>query len=187
LTFSQVWDLPFGRGRRFMQTASPAAEARWEAGASRASGLGGPAIRSIWRLGTDANDDGDPRDRPGLLGGSLDDLYQRGGDKTQFLIPQSQASRILGAPTPINDPFAAVPRNVLAGPSVFNYDLSVAKRFYLNERANLRFEANFFNVFNNAKLSSPSASVASALFGRITSTVFGSTPRQIQLGLRLAF
>jgi hypothetical protein len=186
-TFSQVWELPFGRGRRFMQSASPLAEGV----------LGGWSVSGIgtWRtgnqvdlrLGTDANDDGDPRDRPGLLSGSLDDLYQSGGDKTQFLVPQSQASQILGIPTPITDPFAAVRRNALAGPSVFNYDLSLAKRFYVTERANVRFEANFFNVFNNAKLASPSASVASALFGRITSTVFGSTPRQIQLGLRVAF
>ncbi len=186
-TFSHVWELPFGRGRQFMQSASPVAEAL----------LGGWGVSGIgtWRTGTqvdlrlgfDANDDGDPRDRPGLLSGSLDDLYQSGGDKTQFLIPQSQASQILGPPRPINDPFAAVPRNALAGPSVFRYDLSLAKRFFITERTNLRLEANFFNVFNTPALSSPSASVASALFGRITSTVFGSTPRQVQIGLRLAF
>jgi len=186
-TFSHVWDLPFGKGRQFMNAAPGAAEAL----------LGGWSVSGIgtWRtgnqvdlrLGSDANDDGDARDRPGLLGGSLDDLYADSDEKTRFLIPQGEASQILGVPSPLTDPFAVVERNALAGPSVFNYNLSVSKRFMITETANLRFEANFFNVFNNPALSSPSASVASALFGRITSTVFGSTPRQIQFGLRLAF
>jgi len=186
-SFSHVWDLPFGRGRRYMQSAGAFAEGLL--GGWSVSGIGSwrTGNQMDLRLGTDFNDDGDSRDRAAILSGSVDDLYSDGGDKTQFLLPQGQASERVGAPASATDPFAAIERNALSGPNVFNYDLSLAKRFLVTETINLRFEANFFNLFNNPQFASPSATISSGLFGRVTRSATGSTPRQIQLGLRLAF
>ena len=61
------------------------------------------------------------------------------------------------------------------------------KKFALGEKANLHFSANFFNIFNHAILGPPVAVQTDARFGRVTSTLPGSTPRQIQLSLRLGF
>jgi hypothetical protein len=42
-------------------------------------------------------------------------------------------------------------------------------------------------VFNHANFANPSGNLTSALFGRLTATRSGFTPRQIQLGIKLAF
>jgi hypothetical protein len=126
--------------------------------------------------------------RPALRQGSLSDIYSNGQfDKTQFWLPKAEADQRLGNPANVTDPFAVTPRNALFGPSVQYYDLSVIKKFPVGERIRLGFEANFFNIFNHAILGPPIAVLSDARFGRITGTLPGSNPRQIQLGLKLAF
>jgi hypothetical protein len=126
--------------------------------------------------------------RPALLRGSLDDIYARGAfDKTQFWVPKSEADQLLGIPANITDPYAAMRRNSLFGRSVRFYDLSVIKKIALREQMRLSAEANFFNVFNHAILGPPVAILSDSRFGRITGTLAGSNPRQIQLGLKLTF
>jgi hypothetical protein len=189
LVFSHLIELPFGHGRALLSHS-----ARWVdalTGGWSVAGIG--TIRSgepfSLTLGVDYNSDGDSvTDRPALLSGSLGDLYARGSQgRIQYLLPASQTAGRLGVPSPVNDPTAATERNALQGPSVYNYDLSVLRNFRIAERANLRFEANAFNVFNHANFASPSGNLTSALFGRLTATRTGTTPRQIQMGLKLSF
>ena len=185
--FSGIYDLPFGKGRRYA-LGNPAARAI----------LGGWSLSSIVTFrtgnvfdvttGTDYNRDGSFDDRPALRSGSLGDLFNRdSANKTQWLLPQAQATQRLGVPENIQGPFATIPRNAFRGPNFYNYDLSLLKNFAIGERAGLRFEANFFNIFNRANLSTPNGNLASAFFGRVTSTVNAATPRQIQFGLKLTF
>jgi len=122
-----------------------------------------------------------------LLGGSLDDLYASGGEKTQFLVPRDAATRILGTSGTPLDPFSVVPRNALRGPSIWFYDLSLAKRTPVAGRVNLSVELSAFNVFNRANFAAPIATLSDARFGRIVSTAAGTTPRQIQLSAKLSF
>jgi hypothetical protein len=102
------------------------------------------------------------------------------------LIPAEQARERLQAVN-VTDPSTWVERNALRGPAVYTYDLSVAKRMTLASRAALTAELNVFNVFNRAHFANPTANLGSAFFGQVASTVSTLTPRQIQLGLRLAF
>jgi hypothetical protein len=126
--------------------------------------------------------------RPALLSGSVDDIYARGSHgKTQFWMPKAEADRLLGIPATVTDPYAPIRRNSLFGPSVRLYDVSVVKKIVLREQLRLSAEANFFNVFNRAQLGPPVAILSDSRFGRITGTLPGSNPRQIQLGLKLAF
>jgi hypothetical protein len=138
-------------------------------------------------LGADANDDGDTIDRPALLSGGLDDLYDASVGRTQFLVPRDRAIQVLGAASAASDPFAVVPRNALVGPWIWYYDLSLVKRLQLTSRARLSLEVNAFNVFNRTNLGAPIATLSDARFGRIVSTAAGTTPRQIQLGARVSF
>ena len=139
--------------------------------------------------GSDINDDGEAtQDRPGLASGKVGDLYAIGSlGRTQYLIPQTQALALLGIPTPITDPFAAIPRNALRAPSIRVYDVSLLKQIALREQLKARLELNAFNVFNHANFNAPSAARSSALFGRITGSRAGTSPRQIQLGLKVTF
>jgi Carboxypeptidase regulatory-like domain len=140
------------------------------------------------QLGSDVNDDGDTTDRPGLLSGTLNQLYARETrEKTQFLIPRTDALTMLGNPTSVIDPFAMVPRNAIQRPSVKFYDVSLQKKFRPREGLALNIEVNAFNVFNRTNFSAPVATLSDARFGLITATAAGTNPRQLQLGMKLAF
>jgi hypothetical protein len=83
--------------------------------------------------------------------------------------------------------FGTLHRNIYRGPFQQNWDFSLIKHFRFGERQDLRFTADFFNLWNHANFASPtSADVENAgAFGKINSTV--GTPRLIQLSLRYAF
>jgi hypothetical protein len=181
-TMSVLWDLRFGR----------------RATSWRKAVTGGWSLASIIVIrngttynvttGTDYNDDGSFDDRPALASGaSLSAL--RGGipDKTQYLAPQSEAQRLLVTPANVTDPFATIPRLAFRSPAVYNFDVSAIKQFPIGERVSMRFEVNCFNLPNRTHLALPNGTLSSALFGRITSTVATTTPRQFQLGAKLTF
>jgi hypothetical protein len=80
------------------------------------------------------------------------------------------------------------------GPGLQNWDFSLNKSASINERFAFRFEANFFNIFNHTNLSNPNTNCnAAALavctaaggFGAITSD--NGLPRMIQLGFKFVF
>ena len=84
-------------------------------------------------------------------------------------------------------------RNLVRGPNFWQADAALSREFRITERfiAVLRFEG--FNVFNRAQFGSPNGNFSSASFGRITTTVNGSsptgsgTPREFQVAMRLRF
>jgi hypothetical protein len=140
------------------------------------------------QLGTDVNDDGDTADRPGLLSGGLADLYAKNNpEKTQFLVLRAEALSRLGNPASITDPFEMVPRNAMRRPSIKFYDVSLQKRFKPREQLAINVEINAFNVFNWTSLGAPVTTLSDARFGLVTATAAGTNPRQLQLGLKLAF
>jgi hypothetical protein len=113
--------------------------------------------------------------------------------------------------------FGASGYNKYRGPHYYNWDLSFAKTFALNENMKLQFRAEGFNFLNHPNFGLPSASVscetgpnvpaAAACItggggggpggppppggggpaGQITATQVGSNPRQIQFALKLTF
>jgi outer membrane receptor protein involved in Fe transport len=72
------------------------------------------------------------------------------------------------------------------GPGLQNWDFSIIKATPLwGEGKELRFEANFFNVFNHPNFMPPDTNVQDGNFGIVTSD--NGQPREIQLGLKLVF
>ena len=72
------------------------------------------------------------------------------------------------------------------GPGINNTDFSVAKDTRLGTEAlRLRFEADFFNVFNTAHFGNPNTTFGNASFGRIGGDRL--PPRLIQLGAKFQF
>lgn len=91
---------------------------------------------------------------------------------------------------PLNGTYGNAGRNMLRGPNQFETDFSLAKRLALNERINLQFRAEFFNIFNHTNFNTPNPVVYTAATGGpsptagvITSTA--TTSRQIQFGVKL--
>jgi hypothetical protein len=89
--------------------------------------------------------------------------------------------------------FGNTGRNTLRGPRFFNTDISLSKDAKLTEQFRLQFRAEVFNIFNHANFANPNNNVFSAsgavnaAAGVITSSNFGTTPRQIQFGLKFTF
>lgn len=72
------------------------------------------------------------------------------------------------------------------GPGLANWDFSLAKATPLGaESRQLRFEANFFNLFNTPHFSNPGTTLGAGNFGVIGGTRLPA--RYIQFGLKLSF
>jgi hypothetical protein len=80
--------------------------------------------------------------------------------------------------------FGNAGRNILIGPGIQQWDVSVIKRNPVTEKMNLEFRAEFFNMFNHPNFGTPGATIATDAFGRLTSA---ASPRDIQFGLKLKF
>jgi hypothetical protein len=113
----------------------------------------------------------------------------------------------LGGDTPQNCQFGNLGRNALRGPDFTWSDFYLTKSFALTERVKLRFDAQFFNLFNHPNFGLPSMVLAGIPGKAATQTGFGaltyttspptgllgvglggdSTPRMIAFQLRLDF
>jgi len=112
-----------------------------------------------------------------------------------------------GGDTPQNCQFGNLGRNGLRGPNFVWSDLYLTKWFFLTERIKLRFDTQFFNVFNHPNFGLPNMVFAGIPGKPSTQTGFGaltyttspptgllgvglggdSTPRMIAFQLRLEF
>jgi hypothetical protein len=71
-------------------------------------------------------------------------------------------------------------------PGFFNLDTSIGKRFAINERHNIEFRAEMFNILNSVSWGAPGRDITvPASFGSITSQI--NAPRNIQFGLKYRF
>jgi hypothetical protein len=117
-----------------------------------------------------------------------------------FVNPAFSGPVILGTPDQWFNPaaFLAPPngsgfygnagRDILPGPGLATWDVSLLKDTQISERLNLQFRAEFFNVLNHANFNTPNAIVftptgVSPTAGLLTST--STSSRQIQFGLKL--
>jgi Carboxypeptidase regulatory-like domain len=132
----------------------------------------------------------------------------------QWLNPNAFASTVdpstgacLGGDTPLNCQFGNLGRNALRGPDFTWGDFYLTKSFALTEHVKLRFDAEFFNLFNHPNFGLPSMVFAGIPGKPATQTGFGaltyttspptgllgvglggdSTPRMIAFQLRLDF
>src|SRR2546427_8180003 len=93
--------------------------------------------------------------------------------------------------------------NVLRGPRQTNVDLSIIKRFNIDETKSIEFRAEFFNLFNHVNFANPISNLNAVTssggsldqntgqitspgdFGRLNST--SNNPRLIQFAVKLNF
>ncbi len=132
----------------------------------------------------------------------------------QWLNPDAFVSTVdpstgacFGGDSPKNCQFGSLGRNALRGPHFAWSDFYLTKSFPLTERVRLRFDTQFFNVFNHPNFGLPSMVLAGIPGKPSTQTGFGaltyttspptgllgvglggdSTPRMIAFQLRLEF
>jgi hypothetical protein len=81
--------------------------------------------------------------------------------------------------------FGTVGRNTLRSPGVFNMDFSLFRRFPIQERFELEFRAEAFNLTNTPHFLQPGTNINSGNFLQVTSAQ--QDQRQLRFGLRLQF
>ena len=174
---SYLYELPFGRGRRFASGAPPLLDALiggWQFNGITTIQSGTPLsvtannTAGIFGARTQPNTNGkDPR-----LSGPIDERLDKAFDTSVY----SQPAAFTFGNEPIFSP-------VLRADAVRNFDLSLFKNFEMRPgvRAQLRVEA--LNAFNRVQFSAPNTSVTSTSFGVISGQA--NAPRQVQFGLKL--
>ena len=179
-----VYTLPVGRGQHYLSNASKPLD--WLLGGWRmawnATAAAGhyytPTFDGPDTSNTDAIDTNNAPLRPDRIGNT-------------FVIPGCPASSPL-CPNPVNvGRFGNSGVNVLQGPKLVDFDLSLMKDFHLTERFILQFRGTATNVFNHPNFGIPGNDISSpGTFGAITSTTFdlyGQQSRFVDFMLRLQF
>jgi hypothetical protein len=179
-TTSFVYELPFGRDRRYATNLHPVMEGIL--GGWRLVGINtmtsGVPVNLSYSPAAAFSVSGSPTYRPNLLGDPLTPSDQR--TIFNYLNPAT-----VEIPTDRSQPFGNAPRNAVRAPSFYQFDLGLHKSFALgsqDRRLEARVEA--FNLFNTTNFGSPDGNRSSSTFGRISTTY---PARQIQLGVKLYF
>ena len=180
LTTSWLWDVPVGKGRRFL-------------GDSRALDL----ILGGWQLGGILTlQDGFPftvQCGPGNIqnGGGVCYPDSTGANPN---LPDDQQARVRffntdayvdRIPATGDFRFGTTSRNSVIGPGIISFDASLNKKFNFTESKYLEFRTEFFNTPNHPIWNPPGNQLRTPNYGVITSTRIDS--RQIQFGLKLVF
>ena len=174
LVLSYVYELPFGRGRRFLSGIPGYANALlggWQVNGLSQFQSGNPVNVTV--QGTRSNTGTNNLDRPNATGISP---QLSSASKTNFLNPAAYALE------PLNT-FGNAGRNSSLGPRFIASDLSLAKKFSV-EKWVTEFRAEFFNAFNHPLFAQPVGFINAPAFGLIQATK--SDNRQIQFGLKLS-
>jgi hypothetical protein len=178
-TTSVVWELPYGKGRRWGGSVPGIVDGIL--GGWRLTGINtmtsGQPVNITYSPATIGQVSGAPSYRPNYVGG---DIYS--ADKN----PPSYFNRAAFSLPDSSQPFGNLGRNIARTESIFNFDLGLHKEFPLWwESGRLQFRSEFFNLFNTTNLGAPAQNVSNANFGAITS--LSSPARQIQFALKLVF
>lgn len=177
-TTSVTYELPFGKGRRWMNgnRAADLLLGGWQFNSTMLYQSGFPLAISQSNLNAVI---GAANQRPNATGmspsmpGSVEDRIDDYINKAAFV----DAARFT---------FGNVARTIgYRSPGYKNWDSSLFKDFTIHERAKAQFRAESLNLFNSPQFRSPGTNVDSSSFGKITSQA--NLPRILQLGFRVYF
>jgi hypothetical protein len=177
-----------GAGKHFLSNAGPLVNGivgHWQ--------IGGIATFSTgnWYTATEANNYSNVPDGGGNVGSSQRPDYAGNPNNKPCVAGTYFNTCAFGAPA--MGTFGNVNRNTILGPGTEDIDASLFKRIPLNERVNVEFRSEFFNLFNHYNpLFAPAAASATVGatvrdtpgFGFVTAA---QPPRQIQLSLKLSY
>jgi carboxypeptidase family protein/TonB-dependent receptor-like protein len=186
---SYIYELPFGKGRRFLN------------GGSFSEIVGGWRVSGLANIRTGRPFTARAGNNDGTLGGSrsagisawadcLRDGNLSSGERTidRWFDPTAFATPSALSPTAgtVQPRLGNCGRNTLRGPGITNFDISLARSFaYFGEGRDLEIRWEVFNMFNTPQFGLPERNINSGAVGRITS--LAGDPRVMQLALKFNF
>jgi hypothetical protein len=171
LAISYGYDLPFGKGHRWL--------GGWQSYGVLTFQSGRPFTVAILPQIDNSNTGlsnlgfGGGNDRPNVLRDPelSSPAPARWFDTAAFVMPPRGT-------------FGNAGRNILEGPGFANVNFSVVKNTALAERVNLQIRSEFFNLFDRANFDLPDNFLGSPTFGQVLSA---QAARRIQFGVKLIF
>jgi hypothetical protein len=186
LVVSYVYDLPFGRGRQFVNQSrvADAVIGGWSLNGVTAWQSGSPV--SIYQTCNRANTDSGNA-RPDVVG---DWHLSNDRSSSERVAEYFNTAAFVNVCPDLSGPgpfaFSTTGRNFVIGPGLQNWDLGISKRFNLvGENTWLQFRAEFFNIANHPNFGQPGGTAGTGSFATISSTATDS--RELQFGLKLSF
>ena len=161
--FSSIYELPFGKGRRWASKggALAAVVGGWQFSTIASFQTGFP-ITTL--SGFDYANVTQGNQRPDrICNGNLpagDRTVLRWFDTGCFTSQNLAADLAAGFPR-----FGNSGRNIMDGPGIQNWDFGIIRNFQLMERLKMEFRAEFFNAFNMARFGLPDGNLTSATYG----------------------
>jgi hypothetical protein len=182
LTGYAVYELPFGKGKRFggdMNKVANAVVSGWTVSPIVTLHTGFPL--ALYNNGVDQTGTSSRGLRPDCNGtntvfGRRNATAAQGGGFVWF--DPNNYSNAAGFGT------CAPQLGGLRGPGYYNWDLSLQKNFQLTERFRLQFRSDFLNTFNRVNLAVPNTTVATSTTGVIQTS---QPARNIQFALKLYY
>jgi hypothetical protein len=166
--FSYIYDLPFGRGRKFAGGSSGVTNriiGNWQLAGVFSAATGN------YYTATDINDVAG-----GDCGGTVGYYCSRpnlvGDPNAKPCIPGTLFNTCAFADNTVLGTFGNAGRNIIEGPGYKSWDTSLVKQFPLNEQKHFEFRAEFFNVLNHVNY----------LFGQFGAISAEPTPLELGQG-----
>jgi hypothetical protein len=185
-----LWDLPFGRGRRFasgLHGVTQAILGGWTLSSTLAAQTG--SFFNATFNGFDVSNTNTTSGRPDRVAdGNLPEserTLRRWFDASAFRVPGDTTGD--GRPDVAVGRFGDSGPNVLVGPGTFDLSGGLHKDFRFTERIRATVQGTFRNVLNHPNYSTPATNIRAANVGTITSMNGLAGPRVGQVGLRIEF
>jgi hypothetical protein len=176
LVISYGYELPFGRGRRFLNSGPRIVDevlGGWRVVGITTFQSGFPFTPQLG-ANDPANVNFNYGSRPNVIGSG----------KVSSCTPQ-QCFNIRDFSVPAPYTLGNAGRNILRGPNFQNWDASILKDFHFGETRYLQFRAEAFNLFNHANFDNPNPNIdIPSVGGQIFSA---KAPRILQGALKLYF
>jgi outer membrane receptor protein involved in Fe transport len=187
LRVSSVFELPFGRGRKWLQSGFASAIAGgWQINGIFSAYSGTPF--TVTSSGTSLNAPGNSQVADQVK--EEVEIFGNHGPGQSYFDPLAFRA-VTGAR------FGTAGLNILRGPGLVNLDLGIFRAFQLSERFQLQFRAEAFNATNTPHFNNPGANVSSmvlnndgsirSLGGYTEITSARADERQVRFALRLSF
>ncbi len=178
-----VYELPFGRGKQFLNQASGLTQrlaAGWQIAGTGTFQSGRPF--SVYSGFYQFNNVVQAFANCNGCSPTMANAYDRTDGIKWFFSPEQVAM----FSNPGMGELGNTGRNFFRSPGGWGIDASVLKRTMLTERFNLELRADMTNAFNHPMFGAPTATLSSTIFGRIRNTVVSGS-RKIQLGAKINF
>ena len=185
ITGNALYELPFGRGKRFGGTMP--LWANEVVGGWSISALPSWHSGIAFSTGTEAFVAGYANNAPAIRVGPWSNVspraHKQSDNSVNLFGDQTKALNSFTGPVG----FHIGERNELRGPNFVNFDLGLGKAFPVyGDNVKLKFRADAFNAFNHASFNLPTVDITRpSSFGQITTTA--SAARVLQGALRLEF